>query len=219
MLPILHTPKIDLEALIKIQEKIAGQVKRRDGFTELRRIAGCDISFARKNTAYAACVVLDYRTLEILDKKVVNVKLVFPYIPTFLAFREVDGMLKAVKEMEAEVYMVGAHGLAHPRRAGLACHLGVILDKPTLGAAKSILVGKAAVPANRRGAHTSLKDKGEVIGAAVRSKAGSKPVYVSIGNKLSLKTAVKITLETTREHRLPEPIQIAHQLATKAMKS
>jgi len=216
MLPILRAPKIDLEQLIRIQEKIAGQVKRRDGFKRLRRIAGCDISFAKGGKACAACVVLDYRTFEILDKKVMKVKLRFPYIPTFLSFREVDGMLMALKGMEADVYMVGAQGLAHPRRAGLACHLGVILDKPTLGVAKSILVGKAASPANRRGAHTLLKDKGEVIGSAVRLKAGSKPVYVSIGHKLSLKTAVKIALETTREHHLPEPIQKAHELATEA---
>lgn len=215
MLPILRAPKINLEELVHIQEKVARQVKRRDGFKKLERIAGCDISFAKGNTAYAACVVLDYRTLEVIDKKVVKVKLRFPYIPTFLAFREIDGMLKAVDGLKADVYMVGAQGLAHPRRAGLACHLGVILDKPTLGVAKSRLVGKADTPANRAGAHTSLVD-GEVIGAAVRLNAGSKPVYVSIGNKLSLKTAVKIALETTRGHRLPEPLQKAHEFATEA---
>jgi deoxyribonuclease V len=216
MLPILRAPKINLEELVHTQEKVAKQVKRRDGFKKLERIAGCDISFAKGNTAYAACVVLDYRTLEVIDKKVVKVKLRFPYIPTFLAFREIDGMLKAVDGLKADVYMVGAQGLAHPRRAGLACHLGVILDKPTLGVAKSILVGKAGRPANRRGAHTFLIDNGAVIGAAVRLKTGSKPVYVSIGNKLSLKTAVKIALETTREHRLPEPLQKAHEFATEA---
>ncbi|MEW6592137.1 MAG: endonuclease V [Candidatus Hadarchaeota archaeon] len=216
MMQILRAPKIDLKTLIKIQEKIVWQVRRRDGLKKLRRIAGCDISFARRNIAYAACVVLDYRTLEVLEKKVVKVKLRFPYIPTFLAFRELEGMLLAVKEMEADVYVVGAQGLAHPRRAGLACHLGVVLDKPVIGVAKSILVGKAAVPANRRGAQTPIKEKGEIIGAAVRSNAGSKPVYVSIGNKISLKTAVKISIDTTRGHRLPEPLQKAHELATEA---
>jgi deoxyribonuclease V len=216
MLPILRAPGFNLEELARIQERVAKQVGRKDGFKKLERIAGCDISFAKGDRACAACVVLDYRTLEILDKKVVKVKLRFPYIPTFLAFREIDGMLRAVDGLKADVYMVGAQGLAHPRRAGLACHLGVILDRPTLGVAKSPLVGKAKLPLNRAGAQTSLVDGKEIVGAAVRLKTGSKPVYVSIGNKLSLKTAVKIALETTREHRLPEPLQKAHDLATEA---
>jgi len=216
MLPILRAPKFDLEELANIQERVAKQVKRKDGFKKLERIAGCDISFSKGDKACAAYVVLDYRTLEVLEKHVVKVKLTFPYIPTFLAFREIDGMLKAVDGLKADVYMVGAQGLAHPRRAGLACHLGVILDKPTLGVAKSPLVGKAKLPANRAGARTSLVDGKEIIGAAVRLKSDSKPVYVSIGHKLSLKTAIKIALETTREHHLPEPLQKAHELATEA---
>jgi len=219
MLPILRPPKFDLGELALIQNQIAKKVSQRDGFRKLETIAGCDISFARDDLAWAACVLLDYRSLETLDNRTIRVKLSFPYIPTFLAFRELEGMLKAVGNIKADVYMVGAHGLAHPRRAGLACHLGVVLNKPTLGVAKSRLCGEAQMPPNRKGAHTLLKDGKEIIGAVLRTQLDVKPVYVSIGHKLSLKTVMKITLDTSREHRLPEPLRIAHELATKAMQS
>lgn len=219
MLPILRPSKFDLDELARIQNRIAKKVKQLDGFRKLETIAGCDISFSRGGLAWAACAVLDYKNLEVLKCKTVKVNLRFPYIPTFLAFRELEGMLKAVRGMEADVYMVGAHGLAHPRRAGLACHLGVVLNKPTLGVAKSKLCGEAQMPANRSGAHTWLKEGGETIGAVLRTQPNVKPVYASIGHKLSLKTAIKITLDTTRNHRLPEPLRAAHELATKAMRS
>ena len=216
MLPILRPPRFNLDELARIQERIAKQVDRRDGFKKLETIAGCDISYTKGDLAHAACAVLDYKSLEVLEQRAVKVRLKFPYIPTFLAFRELDGMLEAVKGLEADVYMVGAQGLAHPRRAGLACHLGVVLDKPALGVAKSKLCGEAQMPSKRKGSYTSLREGGEIIGAVLRTQSGAKPVYVSIGHKLSLETAIKITLETTREHRLPEPLRVAHELATEA---
>lgn len=218
MLPILRPPKLDLEGLIRAQERIAKLVIKEDRLKRLETVAGCDISFSRLQTAFAACAVLDYKTLEVLDSKVASVKLRFPYIPTFLAFRELEGLLLVTRGVKADVYMVGAQGLAHPRRAGLACHLGVALNKPALGVAKSKLFGEAELPPNERGAYTFLKDRDEVIGAAVRTQAGAKPVYVSIGHKLSLKTAIRVALETTRDHRLPEPLRVAHELATEAMR-
>ena len=218
MLPILHPPKFDLDELARLQKRIAKRVVREDRFRNLETIAGCDISFARGNLACAACAVLDYKSLEVLERKAIAVRLRFPYIPTFLAFRELEGMLKAVEGLEADVYMVGAQGLAHPRRAGLACHLGVALNKPALGVAKSRLCGEAALSFKRRGAHSMLKDGDEIIGAVLRTQPNAKPVYVSIGHKLSLKTAIKITLETTRKYRLPEPLRAAHKLATEAMR-
>jgi deoxyribonuclease V len=219
MLPILRPPKLSLEELARVQERVARKVRQRDGFRKLERIAGCDISFVLGDKACAACAVLDYKSLETLDQKTVRVRLTFPYIPTFLAFRELEGMLKAVEGVNADVFMVGAHGVAHPRRAGLACHLGVVLDRPTLGVAKSRLCGEAPMPPNRRGARTLLKDGEEVIGAVLRTQPDLKPVYVSVGHKLSLETATKIALETARDHRLPEPLRVAHELATKAMRS
>jgi deoxyribonuclease V len=193
-------------------------VKKRDDFKKLERVAGCDISFAKDDIACAACAVLDYQSLEVLDERVKKLKLKFPYIPTFLAFRELEGMLKVTTGVDADVFMVGAQGLAHPRRAGLACHLGVVLDSPSLGVAKSRLIGRAEVPGSRKGCWVPLKDEREVVGAVVRTQLNSKPVYVSIGHRISLKTAIKITLETTRNYRLPEPLRKAHELATKAMR-
>ena len=218
MLPILRPPKFDLDELIRVQERIAKRVIKKDRFRKLETVAGCDISFAREGLAYASCAVLDYKSLELLKQKTVAVRLRFPYISTFLAFRELEGVMRAVKGLEASVYILGAQGLAHPRRAGLACHLGVALDKPALGVAKSRLCGEATIPPSRKGTYTMLKDGGEIIGAVLRTQPGAKPVYVSIGHRLSLKTAIKITLKTTREHRLPEPLRVAHELATKAMR-
>ncbi|KUO41577.1 MAG: hypothetical protein AVW06_01175 [Hadesarchaea archaeon DG-33-1] len=219
MLPILKPPKLDLDELARLQERVAKRVISEDRIRRLETIAGCDISFARGGRAYAACAVLDYESLRVLKQRAVAVKLRFPYIPTFLAFRELEGMIKAVKGMDADVYMVGAQGLAHPRRAGLACHLGVTLNKPTLGVAKGRLCGSAEEPKRGRGAYSLLRDDGEVIGAVLRTRPSGSPVYVSIGHKLSLKTAVRIVLETTRERRLPEPLRAAHEFATRAMKS
>jgi len=218
MLPILKPPKFDLNELARIQEKIAKNVIREDRLKKLERIAGCDLSFASRDDAYAACALLDYKSLELIDKKIIKVKIKFPYIPTFLAFREVDPMLKVAWDVGADVFIIGAQGIAHPRRAGLASHFGVLINKPTVGVAKGRLCGVAEEPPNKQGAYSLLKDGGEVIGAVLRTQKDAKPVYVSIGNKLSLKTAIKISLETTRENRLPEPLRVAHELATKAMR-
>ena len=219
MLPILKPPKLNLDDLVRLQERVAKRVIAEDRIRRLETVAGCDISFARGDLAHAACAVLDYKSLQALKQRTVAVKLRFPYIPTFLAFRELWGMLRAVRDMNADVYMVGAQGSAHPRRAGLACHLGVTLNKPTLGVAKNRLCGSAEEPKRGRGAYSLLRDDGEVIGAVLRIQPSGRPVYVSIGHKLSLKTAIRIVLETTRRHRMPEPLHIAHELATRAMKS
>jgi deoxyribonuclease V len=219
MLPILKPRNPNLNELARLQEGVAKRVIAKDRIRRLKTIAGCDISFTVGDRAYAACAVLDYKNLDVLDQKVVGVKLRFPYIPTFLAFRELEAMLKAVSGMEADVYMVGAQGLAHPRRAGLACHFGVALNKPTLGVAKKRLFGSAVEPSPERGAYSLLKDDEEVIGAVVRTRESGRPVYVSIGNKLSLNTAIRITLETTRRRRMPEPLRVAHEIATRAIES
>lgn len=218
MLPILKPLRTNLDELAQIQNRVAKRVDKKDRVRKLETIAGCDISFTRGDRAYAACAVLDYRSLGVLKYRVEGVKVGFPYIPTFLAFRELGPMLKVVKGMEADVYMVGAQGLAHPRRAGLASHLGVLLDRPTLGVAKSRLCGDARAPPNERGAHSPLKDGEETIGAVLRTRVDVQPVYVSVGHKISLERAIEITLETVRKYRLPEPIRAAHQLATDAMR-
>jgi deoxyribonuclease V len=215
-LDFLLPKKPDLEEMKWIQERVAKLVVKKDEIGRLQTIAGCDVSFVRGDRAFASCVILDYKTLNPLDSRVVEVKVGFPYIPSFLAFRELEPMLRAVAGTDASVYMVGAHGFSHPRRAGLACHLGVVLDRPTIGVAKSLLCGEAKEPGREKGSVEWMIDGGEIIGAAARTVEGFKPVYVSVGHKVSLETAIKIVLETTRRGPLPEPILQAHELATKA---
>jgi deoxyribonuclease V len=219
MIPILKPPKFDLNELARIQEKIAKNVVREDRLKKLETIAGCDLSFVSGDEAYAACALFDYKSLELIDKKIAKVKVKFPYIPTFLAFREFDPMLKVAQNVDADVFIIGAHGIAHPRRAGLASHFGVLINKPTVGIAKGRLCGEAEEPPNKRGAYSLLKEGEEVIGAVLMTQKDAKPVYVSIGHKLSLKTSIKITLGTVRENRLPEPLRVAHELATRTMRS
>lgn len=218
MLEILKPDKTNLDELSLIQKKIAKKVIKEDKTGKIRTIAGCDISFSKEDKAYAACVLLDYESLEEIDKRVEAVEVDFPYIPTFLAFRELEPMLRVVNEVEADLYMIDSQGLAHPRRAGLASHLGVIIDEPTIGVAKSRLCGEAEEPAPERGSYTFLKDDGEKIGAVVRTRTGVNPVYTSIGHKVSLKRAIEITIETAPRYKIPEPIRKAHKLATNAMR-
>lgn len=218
MLEILKPPRTDLDELSQIQNEVAKRIITTNEVIEPDTIAGCDISFAEDGIACAACVLLDYSSLEEIDANTFMAEIDFPYIPTYLAFRELDPMLRAVKEVEADVYMVDSQGMAHPRRAGLASHLGVVIDKPTIGVAKSRLCGEAEEPESDKGSYSFLKDDDETIGAVVRTRAGVKPVYVSVGHKVSLENAIEITLEASPKYKIPEPVRAAHKLATKTMK-
>lgn len=218
MLDILKPDKTDLDELSRIQRKVAKKVVKEDKVGDPETVAGCDISFSEEDRAYAACVLLDYQSLEKMDSEVEEVEIDFPYIPTYLAFRELEPMLRIVSDVEADVYMIDSQGLAHPRRAGLASHLGVIIDEPTIGVAKNRLCGKAEEPDPERGSYTFLRDDGEKIGAVVRTRTKVNPVYTSIGHKVSLERAIETTVETSPRYKTPEPIREAHKLATNSMK-
>ncbi len=217
MLDILKTENTELDELSRIQEEVSDRVIKEDRVGEPETIAGCDVSFSEKNKAFAACVLMKYPELEEIDSNVVEAKIDFPYIPTFLAFREIQPMLNAVKKIESDIYMVDSQGIAHPRRAGLASHLGVVIDKPTIGVAKSRLCGNAKEPDPKKGSYSILRENGEKIGAVLRTRTRVKPIYVSIGHKVSLEKAIDITLKSSPKFKIPEPIRAAHKLATKAM--
>lgn len=136
----------------------------------------------------------------------------FPYIPGYLAFREAPAILKALSRVKTRIdlLMIDGHGIAHPRRMGIASHIGVIKDIPTIGVAKSLLVGKFEEPGYKRGSYSLLKDGDEVIGVTLRTRDGVKPVFVSIGHRVSLDSAITITLKSTKGYRIPEPTRIAH---------
>jgi deoxyribonuclease V len=177
-------------------------------------VAGADISFDRRSPdLHAAVVVLDAESLEVVEVAATRAKARFPYVPGYLSFREIPPLLEVFARLETEPDLIvcDGQGRAHPRRFGLACHLGVLLDRPALGCAKSRLIGEYREPGSRRGAHTQLRDAGEVIGEVVRTRAGVKPVFVSVGHRISLATARRSVLRLAPRYRLPEPVRAAHQ--------
>ena len=179
-----------------------------------RLVAGADISFDRSSPElHAAVVVLDVESLEVVEIAGVRAGARFPYVPGYLSFREIPPLLEAFAKLETvpDLIVCDGQGRAHPRRFGLACHLGVLLDLPTLGCAKSRLIGDYREPGPRRGAHTQLRDGGEVIGEVVRTRSGVKPVFVSVGHRISLETARRTTLRLAARYRLPEPVRAAHR--------
>jgi len=183
----------------------------------LRLIAGVDVGLPRgAKKARAAIAVLDYATMERVDQATAEIPISFPYVPGLLSFREMPVILAALERLETrpDLFIVDGHGYAHPRRFGLACHLGVWLDMATIGCGKSILTGEPAPILNPRGSVALLRDGDETIGASVRTRDGVKPVYISVGHRTDLDSAIRIILNCGRGVRLPEPIRWAHRLAS-----
>ena len=213
---ILHDWQVSGEQARVIQRKLAIEVSRVYESGNPRYIAGVDISVNRaKGEAIGAVVVLSYPRIEIVEARVVRGKLEFPYIPGLLSFREAPLILEACRKLQItpDLFIVDGQGIAHPRRLGLASHLGILLDIPTIGCAKSCLCGEYQLPGDSCGSHSDLVDGEEVIGAVLRTKTGVKPVYVSIGHKVDLQNAVRWVLECCRGYRLPEPSRLAHLAA------
>jgi deoxyribonuclease V len=180
----------------------------------LRTVAGADVSFNRgSDVMYAAFVVLAFPSLEVIERAGVTTRAVFPYVPGLLSFREVPPLLEAWEKLatKPDALIADGHGYSHPRRFGFACHLGMALGIPTAGCAKSILVGAHGPLGNERGDRTPLVDHGEDIGAVLRTRPGVKPVYVSVGDHITLDSAVSLVLACTRGTRLPETTRHAHQ--------
>ncbi|UCG10181.1 MAG: deoxyribonuclease V [Dehalococcoidia bacterium] len=199
-----------------IQRRLAGEVSRISEVTSPHLIAGVDISAPReRGVATGAVVVLSYPELRLVETRVVSGELKFPYIAGLLSFREAPLTLAACGELSVtpDLFFVDGQGVAHPRRMGLASHLGLFLDKPTIGCAKSLLCGSCEMPGDEAGSYTEIVDRGKVIGATLRTKLGIKPVYVSIGHKVDLGSAIQWVLNCCRGHRLPEPARLAHLAA------
>lgn len=165
--------------------------------------------------AVAAVVVLHYPELTVAEVKVARGRLDFPYIPGLLSFREIPLLLTACAGLETtpDLIMVDGQGILHPRRLGLASHLGLLLDTPTIGCAKSLLCGRGETPDEAAGNYREVTDGDEVIGAALRTRSRVKPIYVSTGHRISLESAVDWVLKCCRGYRLPEPTRLAHQAA------
>ncbi|RIK58750.1 MAG: deoxyribonuclease V [Chloroflexi bacterium] len=199
---------------VAIQRQLAGLVVETPLRHAPQRVAGVDMS-VRDDRVRAAVVVLDVPGLQVIDHATWEGPVQFPYVPGLLSFREVPAVLAALDQLTQwpDLIVADAQGRAHPRRLGLACHLGVLLDLPTVGVAKSRLTGHADDPADEQGSATPLVDRGEQVGVVLRTRAGVRPVYVSVGNRITLEEAVAWVLRLTTRYRLPEPTRLAHHLS------
>ena len=219
----LHAWDVTPAEARSIQADLAGRVDLTDANSPdaITFVAGVDNTYVTedgKTTAGAVVVVLTFPEMEVVETVVTWQPIAFPYVPGLLSFREAPAVLAAFTDITTvpDVVLCDGQGYAHPRRFGLASHLGVVLDRPTIGCAKSRLVGEYEEPERTFGAHTPLIDRGEVVGAAVRTRPRHKPLFVSPGHQISVDTAVATALACCRDGAfLPEPTRLAHEMVTR----
>ncbi len=212
----LHRWDLSPKEAIAVQRELASLVVREGTLNRVRRVAGVDISVDRaEQRGTGAVVVLSYPELEVVEVAVAEAPLTFPYVPGLLSFRETPVLAAAFRKLRGpiDLLLVDGQGLAHPRRFGIACHLGLLLDVPAIGVAKSRLIGEHEPPAELARSRSDLLDGGEVIGSVLRTRTGVKPLFVSVGHRISLRAAEVWVLRCCRGYRLPEPTRLAHQAA------
>jgi deoxyribonuclease V len=215
-IPYSHPWDLNPAQAIELQNSLRARVTAQPlPLEEISFVAGVDVGFPGE-LSRAAVVVLSFPALNLVDYTIAEIPVTFPYIPGLLSFREMPAILKALESLQTEpqVFICDGQGLAHPRRFGIACHLGVLLDRPALGCAKSILVGHYSELDNAAGSTAALIDGDEIVGAAVRTRQNVKPVYVSVGNRIDLPSAIKLVLACARGYKLPEPTRLADRLAS-----
>lgn len=197
-----------------LQTQLARQVKLRPIGRSIRSVAGLDCAVDKKaGRILAAVVVMSFPGLQVIETAAACAELTFPYVPGLLSFRESPVCLAAAAKLRTtpDLFLIDGQGIAHPRRLGLASHLGLFLDRPTIGCAKSRLIGTFEEPRAAKGAHSPLYDGDEMIGAVVRTRTKVKPLFVSVGHRCTLDDAIALTLACTTKYRLPEPTRLAHQ--------
>jgi len=217
----LHAWDLTPKEAVAVQRKLAPLIVRQASRGPFRLIAGVDAAFSRDGTRCVAGVVLwDMKVREEIESHTVSRPLRFPYIPGLLSFREAPAVLAALGKLQhmPDAIMCDGQGLAHPRRLGIACHIGVLLDRSTIGCAKSRLVGIHRTPGPKRGANVRLVDRGEVVGCVLRTRDNVKPLYISVGHRLDLATARHLVLRCGEGYRLPEPTRRADHLVAIASK-
>jgi deoxyribonuclease V len=228
----LHGWDLSYSQAVALQKQLAQKVEVVPLKNQPKTIAGLDCALSSdKQRILAAAVVLrvpnvtpglwepvERAEFEVIETATASQKITFPYIPGLLSFRESPVCIAAVEKLNKEphAFLIDGQGIAHPRRFGLAAHLGLFFDKPTIGCAKSRLTGSFEEPSLDKGSYSPLKDGDEVIGAVVRTRTNVEPLFISVGNKCMLKDAIEITLAWTTKYRLPEPTRLAHQLVGKS---
>lgn len=213
----LHEWDLAPEAAIALQQTLRHQIILTDDFETIQYVAGVDVGFEADGTiTRAAIAVLHLDGLQVVDRAIARRPTTFPYIPGLLSFREVPAVLDALAQLTRlpDLLLVDGMGTAHPRRFGIACHLGLLTQIPALGVGKSLLVGKYAELGHDRGSYQPLIHKGETIGVALRTRPHTNPVFISPGHRISLASAIAYTLRCTTKYRLPETTRHAHKLAS-----
>jgi len=212
-----HSWQLSVAEAVKLQRQLAPCVNLQDEIDPVNTVAGVDVGFENNgNITRAAIAVMSYPGLELHESAIARCKTVFPYIPGLLSFRELPAVLKALKNLETlpDIFLCDGQGYAHPRRFGIACHLGVLTGIAAIGVGKTRLLGKYEEPANERGAWSPLTDREETIGAVLRTRTGVKPVFISQGHRVSLLTAIYYVMQCTTRFKLPETTRQAHRLAS-----
>lgn len=215
----LHNWSVTPAQAVELQIKFARHVLLNDCFKEINFVAGVDVGFPKgKDTTRAAVAILDYPGLNLIESQVIDTPTQFPYVPGLLSFREIPPIIEALQHIQTEpdIILCDGQGIAHPRRFGLASHLGLILDKPAIGVAKSRLIGKYNLIPQRKGKwRPLLANDDQILGAVLCTRNNVKPLFISPGHKISLKSAIHVVLNCTTRYRLPETTRIAHKLSSK----
>ncbi|WP_166805010.1 deoxyribonuclease V [Nitrosococcus wardiae] len=217
MLVKTHSWNLSPQEAVALQQRLAAQVITEDRLNQVHSVAGVDVGFENQGKiTRAAVVVLRLADLSLVEQAVARQPTRFPYIPGLLSFRECPAVLAALEKLTVmpDLLLCDGQGIAHPRRFGIACHLGVLTDLPSIGVAKTRLVGKHGVVPDERGSWTPLVDKGETVGAVLRTRTGVKPIFISAGHRISLSSALHYVMACTTRYRLPETTRAADKLAS-----
>ncbi|MDF7798860.1 deoxyribonuclease V [Pontiellaceae bacterium B1224] len=213
----MHAWDVSPKEAIAIQKALQSHINLTDDFGDIKTVAGVDVGFRKNNTiTVAAIAVLDFQTLEVIETVVAHRPTTFPYIPGLLSFREVPCVLEAMLKLSAQpdLLLCDGQGIAHPRRFGIAAHLGLLLDLPAIGVGKSRLCGTHPEVPAKKGSHIPLMDKDEQIGVVLRTRSNIKPLYISPGHRVSMHSAHKLVMQCITKYRLPETTRRAHKLAS-----
>lgn len=214
---ICHPWPRSAEAAVEIQQQLRSRVITVDQFGPVRSVAGVDVGFEENSSiTRAAVAVLSWPDLQLQAQAIARRPTTFPYIPGLLSFREAPAVLDALTQISTipDLLLCDGHGIAHPRRFGIACHLGLLANIPAIGVAKSLLVGRHADVPDQRGGWVPLIHRDQTIGATLRTRPKTKPLYISSGHRISLTTAIEYVMGCTTRYRLPETTRWAHPLAS-----
>jgi deoxyribonuclease V len=216
IMKVLHSWRVNIEEAIQIQENLRNHIILEKTFTEVRTIGGGDVAYSKdRNFLFAAIVILSFPKRETLDIATAHDKIPFPYIPGLLSFREGPVLIKAFRKLKTkpDVMIYDGQGIAHPRGFGLASHMGLWLDLPSIGCAKTPLLNDFIIPGPLKGSFELIRREEKEVGAVLRTKENVKPLFVSPGHRIDLQTSIQLILDTCQGYRTPEPLRRAHQLS------